>query len=119
MKFPEFLDSIENTEQEQAFRDVLISMEEDVAPAMNIPFVGDIFRALEAFCECESVEAFRLTPHYDTLKKWDIAVHDLEKGMFSIYPGAEMRNKIFAVVGVVFAVILGLWLWRKCCKKRR
>ncbi|MCL2575974.1 MAG: hypothetical protein FWE33_06030 [Defluviitaleaceae bacterium] len=111
MLFTEYLDSVENTEQETRLLEEIAKIEGDLAQAARIPVVGKGITALLALGEL-GIEEFKQSGHYDNIKGLDIAI-DLDKGVFAIYPGAVMRRKIFTVAGIVAAVLFGLWLWRR------
>jgi len=118
MIFSDYLDSIENTEQEQQLLEQFAKNAADIQEGVNeAPFIGKIkiIGALLALGTAESIEAFRQSEYYEYLKDWEISVKDLEKGHFSLYPGAEQRKKIFAIAG---AVVLGIVLLVWCCKRR-
>ena len=118
MLLTEYLDTIENTEQEQLFLQKLSEIKNDLAQAAKVPFVGKMLRALVALGEVESIEEFRQSGHYENIKGFDITVSDLEKGHFSIHPGREQLTKAAKIAAIVFAAALLLCLCRRCCCKR-
>jgi len=114
MKFSDYLDSIENTEQEQQLKEQILIIRDDVKPAMNMPIIGKLLCSLVALGESETIEEFKYSGHYDNIKDWDIHVFDLEKGYFSIYPGAKHRKVIAKFLLGVCAGLFIFWLYRKC-----
>jgi len=117
MLFTEFLDSVANTEDEARFFEELDKVMEHLEQATNIPVVGKLIKAIAVLGELRSIEAFKETEHYQSIEGWDIYV-DLDKGLLSIYPGAEQRKKIFTVMACIAAGIFLLWLCIKCCRKK-
>ena len=122
MIFSEYLDSIENTEQEQQLLGQFTKTAAEIQEGVNeAPIMGKIkiIGALLALGSVESIEAFRQSEYYDYLKDWEISVKDLEKGHFSLYPGAAQRKKIFAIAGaVVLAIVLFVWCCKRRCKRK-
>ena len=117
MLLTEYLDTIENTEQEQLFLEKLSEIKEHLGQAAKAPFVGKMMRALVALGEVESIEEFKQSEHYESIKGLNITVSDLEKGHFSIHPGREQLTKmakISAVVAVVILLLLFLCRRRRC-----
>ena len=118
MKFSDYLDSVENTDDEQLLKEQICKIKEDVQPALQIPVVGKVLTAALVLGESESIEAFRQTEHYEYIKDWNIAVHDLEKGAFSLYP-SDAHLKIVKVAAMVIGGLLAfLWIRRKLRKRR-
>jgi len=117
MLFTDYLDSVENTDQEARFFEELAKVKDDLAQATSVPIVGKLIRALVALEECGSVEVFKETGHYQCIEGWDISI-DLDSGQFSIYPGAEHRKKILMVLALIGAGLFFLWLCRRHCRKR-
>jgi len=119
MKFSEFCDSIENTEQEQQFLQYVkeeyretkeaIEDENSAAAIKRIPFVGKMVFALAALADCESLAEFRESEYYPVLvDDWD-ASYDPDTGKFSLGASAKVKKqaaKIFFVVVGIIAVLL-------------
>ena len=118
MLFTDFLDSAANTEQEARFFEELAKVKDDLAQAANIPFVGKLIRALVALGDYGSIEVFKHSQHYPSIEGWDIDIN-FDTGHFSIYPGAEQRKKIFAVLACIGAGLVFLWLCRKWCRRNK
>ena len=120
MTISEFLDSIETTEQEQQFIDAIANIKDDLAQATQVPFVGELFTAILAIVDEGSIESFKQTEHFDTIKDFNISVFDIEKGYFSIWPGPKHQKIILKVAVGICAIILLIYLCRKfCCRRRK
>jgi len=126
MKFSEFCDMTENTEQEQPFlqfvrethKDVIDAMEEENAAAAikRVPFVGKWCAAVAALSNAESLAEFRQSEHYPFVMDWDVTF-DPDTNKFSLSGvSAEQRKKAAMVFGIVVAVIAALLIF---CKIRR
>jgi len=113
MVISKYLDSIEGTEQEQQFIQCMSNFfeMEGVSELLDKPGIGKIFTALDVLGKSESVTEFKETEHYNNIKNWGISVFDLEKGMFSVYPGPKHIKGICTVAGVIGA---GLLLFKLC-----
>ena len=128
MKFSEFCDSIENTEQEQQF---LQFMKDDenfgeakkyLVKAEKIPVVGKVCTALMALSDYDSIAEFKESEYYPQIMDWNITF-DPEAKSLSLNPGeAQMKQvkKAAMVFGIVVAVIAAIVLIRKfCCRKKK
>ncbi|MCL2397179.1 MAG: hypothetical protein FWC93_03845 [Defluviitaleaceae bacterium] len=120
MLLTEYLDSIENTEQEQMFLQKLAEPElkDAFGQLVNVPFVGKLFLALVTLGDSENIEDFRHSGHYDGIRHYSIAISNIEKGYFSIYPGPVHMKKIAKVAGVIGAGLLLLILCKKLLCRR-
>lgn len=122
MTVSEYLNSIENTEQEQkalaSFAKAFCEVKDELAKAVNYPFVGKCLRALLALSQATSVTEFKQTNHYNNIKNWDINVDQLEKGNIQVTPGPAHKEAIIEVVAMVGALLLGFWLGGKFGKKK-
>jgi hypothetical protein len=120
MNFAEFLTSIEGTEDEQKFLASGDAFMNDLRTAVaEAPMLANvrIIKALLALDDADSLQAIREGEHFEYLSKWDIQVIDMDKGMYSMYPGAEMRMKMAKVALAVLAgVVFLVWL---CKRKKR
>jgi len=127
MKFSEFCDSIENTEQEQQF---LQFMKDDenfgeakkyLVKAEKIPVVGKVCTALVALSDFDNIAEFRESEYYPQIMDWDIT-YDPEAKSLSLNPGeAQMKQvkKAAMVFGIVVAVIATLVVFLKICRCRK
>ncbi|MCL2574274.1 MAG: hypothetical protein FWE34_06980 [Defluviitaleaceae bacterium] len=116
MLLTDYLDTIENTDDEQLFLQKLAEIKDDLAQATKIPFVGKLMKTLITIGEYESIEEFKQSEHYKNIKGYKISVSDLEQGHFNIYPGGEQFKKM----GKVLAVIgIGVLLLCLCLKRKR
>jgi hypothetical protein len=119
MNFAEYLTSIEGTEDEQKFLASGDTYMDDLRKAVEeAPMLANvkIIAALLALDECESLQQIRENEHFEYLSKWDINIIDLDKGLISMYPGSEMRKKIFKIT---LAVAGGLILLILLLKRRK
>ncbi|MCL2526796.1 MAG: hypothetical protein FWE42_00150 [Defluviitaleaceae bacterium] len=119
MIISEYLDLIENTDQEQLLRDKIVEIEEHLVKAASIPVLGKTLTALIAFGQAESVEAFKQSEHYVNLKDWNIEVADLEAGHFSITPGPVHMVKVKKIAVAIGIVVALLVLLKKCCCRKK
>ena len=123
MTFSEYFNSIENTEQEQKalelFAKSFSEVKDELAKAVNYPFIGKCLRALLALSKATSVTEFKQTDHYNNIKNWDINVDQLEKGNIQINPGPTHKEAIIEVAAMVGALLLGFWLGRKFGKSKK
>ena len=117
MIFSDYLDSIENTEQEQQLIEKFASVAADMEKATKVPLVGKKIGALIALGSAESIAAFRETEHYDRIKDWDVSIN-LETGSFSLSPSSEQKKKIVKIAVAAGVVILLSVLCCKCCAKK-
>jgi len=116
MLFTEYLDSVENTDKEARLFEEINKLKSDLEQATSVPVVGKLITSLIALGDSGSIEAFKQTEHYHSFEGWDVLI-DLDKGIFSIYPGAEFRKKIFGVLAVIGVVVFFVWLYRRAkCK---
>jgi len=118
MKFADYLDLVENTEDEQLLLKNAAEIRDDIAKVTWIPIVGKILTALIVLGECENIAEFRQSEQYDVIKDWNIEVSDIKKGHFSLYPSDAHLQIIKTVIIVVGAVLTLLWLRRKLRRKR-
>ena len=119
MLLTEYLDTIENTEQEQQFLKAVSEIKEELSQAAKVPIVGKTIRALVALCELESIAAFKQSEHYENIRGYNIHVSNLEKGHFSIQPGKKHWEKAAKAAAIAAAVLLLLCLCKRCCCKRK
>ena len=124
MKFSEFCDMAENTEQEQQLFELLekdgIKMLDDKLPKLQrIPILGKTITAIVALAKCKNIAEFRQSKEYRNLMNWNFDIN-FDTGSLSVSPSDihyKKIKKILAVVGVSIAVLL---ICRKlCCSKKR
>ena len=125
MTVAEYLDSIENTDQEQATLAKISEMlglnnaKEELMKLTKIPVAGKVLKALVALSEAESVAEFKQTQHYNNIKNWAINADEFEKGQgISIQPGPVHKEVAIDIIAMILAVLFGFWLGRKFGKKR-
>ena len=121
MKFSDYCDMIENTQQEQELFEFMRSNEsmqeawEVMEKMQNVPVLGKVIAALGKLPEYESIAAFRESEHYPHLMNWNISF-DAEKGSFSLSPGpkhVEVIKGIASVIGLVVLLLVVCRKWRK------
>ena len=122
MKFSQFCDKAENTEQEQQLLQFL--KQDDMEPAEKVftklaraPVVGKLFAAVTALGEYDSIAAFKQSEHFQHIKNWNFAIDFDKKSMFITPNETQIRKalKVFAIIGAVVALIV---ICRKhCCRK--
>jgi len=118
MLFTDYLDSVANTEDEARFFEELAKLTADFKEVTQVPVVGKLFAAIVALSDCESIDEFKESGHYQDIEGWDISIN-LDTGLFAIYPGAAMRKKALGFLAFVCVGIFLLWLWRRCCRKNK
>jgi len=123
MKFSQFCDIAENTEQEQQLlqmlkKDDMKEFKKIMAKMRRIPVIGKLFAAILALSKSENIAEFRQTEHYPNIKNWDFKV-DFDKGSLSINPSDIQKKKMINVLAVICVVITVLLICRKlCCRKK-
>ena len=123
MKFSQFCDIAENTEQEQQLlqmlkKDDMKEFKKIMAKMRRIPVIGKLFAAILALSKSENIAEFRQTEHYPNIKNWDFKV-DFDKGSLSINPSDIQKKKMINVLAVIGVVITVLLICRKlCCRKK-
>ncbi|MCL2171627.1 MAG: hypothetical protein FWB71_05680 [Defluviitaleaceae bacterium] len=115
MLFTEFLDKIENTDDEARFFKQLGNVVDDLKEAKEIPILGKLISAIVYLLELECITEFKQSEHYDVISGWDVIV-DLDTGHFSVIPGPGHRKKIFKVAAIIAGILFLIWL---CRRKRR
>jgi len=118
MIFSEYLDSVENTEQESKLIEQLGMIKDGAAWVVRIPLIGKSINALIALADSENIEAFKQSEHYSYLKDWNVTVFDHESAAISISPSDKIKGKIAKVLVLVGAAMLLMWLCRKFCCNR-
>jgi membrane protein insertase Oxa1/YidC/SpoIIIJ len=124
MKFSDYCDIIENTEEEQQMfqymkqDEDIKSLKEALPKIKRIPFFGKLFTALVAMEEYESIAEFKESEHYKHLMNWSITF-DSEAGNMSITATNEQQQKAKnVIVPIVVAVIL-LVMCVKCWRRKK
>jgi len=126
MRFAEFCDMAENTEQEQQLlqyfkQEELKESEQAFAKMSHIPFIGKMFTALIALSNYKSIAAFRKSRHYRHIMNYYFNI-DFENRNLSINASDMQKKKIKKVAKIIAAISVGvalLAICRKlcCCKK--
>ncbi|MCL2235710.1 MAG: hypothetical protein FWB98_04615 [Defluviitaleaceae bacterium] len=120
MRLNEYLLSIEGTEDEGKLFEALEKTgesEEELAAMTQIPVAGKLFIALSELYEIGSIAEFKQTPHFDECNNWSAKI-DFDKDTFMLYPGPEMRKKIFIALGIFVGAIVGLVMLIKFLRRR-
>jgi len=121
MRFSQFCDMAENTEQEQQLLQFFKNDEqvEKIFSKMTcIPVVGKLCKSLLAMGDYESISAFRQSEHYDPIKDWNFAV-DFDKKSLSLTPNDEQKKKAINILIIIIAVIMVLKMYRKICNRKK
>jgi len=120
MLFSEYLDSIQGTIDEKRLIEHFIKSKDGLSHAAKIPVAGRIMKALIHIGECESIEEFKKSKHYNFIKHWDIDI-DLDKQRLNISPSKELKAKWLgiasAVVSAAITAIAVTILLRRANKK--
>ena len=127
MKFSEYCDMVENTENDQQLIQYFREMEEmdtiknALLKAQRIPVVGKACVAIVALTEAESLAAFKETEHYQLIKDWNFNF-DPEAKTFSFNPSSEQMQKamkVMRIVSIVLSVVTLTLLCRKLCRRKK
>ena len=124
MRFSEYCETAENTEQEQQLlqfmkQDKMKDAEKAFGKLTRIPIIGKLFSAVIALGNYESIAEYKRSEHYDNIKNWNFVI-DYDKNSMSIGPTDEQKKKAMKVLAVVGAVIALIVVARKlgCCKNK-
>ena len=121
MRFSQFCETVENTEQEQQLLQFFNNDEqvEKIFSKMTcIPGVGKLCKSLLAMGDYESITAFKQSEHYDPIKDWNFTV-DFDKKSLSITPNDEQKKKAFKILTVISAVLILIKIYRKLCGRKK
>jgi len=124
MKFSEFCDTIENTEQEQQFLQFLKEdadfneVKENLEKVKKIPVLGKICKAMVALVDSESIAEFRESEYYPQFMDWNITFDPDAKNL-SLSPGDAQKKKAVKIFSIVAAVIAVLLLVRKFPRRKK
>ena len=122
MRFSQFCDIAENTEQEQQLfqflkEEALSPLAEHSTKLKRIPIIGKVLTAILVLAKSESIAEFRQSKHYRHLMNWDVKFdgeHNLEINPSDIQKKKVL--KILAVIGVILAILV---ICRKCCCRKK
>ena len=124
MRFSQFCDTAENTEQEQQLfqlvkDDDFKQAEKALAWLTRLPFFGNLFAAIVALGSYESIAEYRKSRHYDHIKDFDFKV-DFEKKSLAVGPTEEQKKKALQIVAMIGAAIALIVILRKlCCRCKK
>ena len=121
MNFAEYLDSVENTEQEQQmiqkageFKNAIIGNNPaGLEKLKKVPIFGKVFLSLFFLADCNNFDEFRQSEYFDNIKNWDIKVSDLENGNISILPGAKHKKFMLKISIFVCVALFVVCMCRK------
>ena len=122
MRFSQFCDQVENTEQEQQLlqffqQDDMKETESVFSRMSRIPIIGKLFAAVVALGSYESIADFRQSEHYRNIKDWNFTI-DFDKKNLFIRPNEEQRKKAIKTLALTGAAItLIMVYWKLCCCK--
>ena len=124
MRFSEYCETAENTEQEQQLfqfmkQDKMKDAEKAFKKLTRIPVIGKLFSAVVALGNYESIAAFKRSEHYDNIKNWNFVI-DYDENSMSIGPTDEQKKKAMKVFAILGAIITLIVIARKlgCCKNK-
>jgi len=124
MRFSQFCETAENTEQEQQLlqfmnQDKMKQAEKAFTKLTRVPIVGNLFAALLAMGNYDSIAEYKQSEHYDHIKDWEFKI-DFEKNSLAVGPNDEQKKKALRIFAIISAVITLIVICRKfccCCKK--
>ena len=101
MRFSQFCDITENTEQEQQLlqflkQDNMKQAEKAFTKLTRVPVIGNLFAAVIALSNYESIAAYKQSEHYQHIKDWNFAIDFDKKGLF-ITPDDEQKKKALKI----------------------
>ena len=124
MKFSQFCDTVENTEQEQQLLQFLKEsemkkVEQILAKMIGFPVIGNPCAAIVALINAESIAAFRQSRHYRHLMNMDFHF-DLDKRSLYINPSDVYKTHLKKALAAVGIGIVALVICRKLfCRRNR
>ena len=122
MRFSQFCDMAENTEQEQQFFQFLKQdfvqdpMREHSAKLKCIPIIGKVLTAIFALAKSENIAEFRQSRHYRHLMNWDVK---FDGNNLEINTSDVQKKKVLKILAVIGAVLAILVICRKCCCRKK
>jgi hypothetical protein len=123
MKFSQFCDMAENTEQEQQLfqllkKDEMKEFSQIMEKMSTIPIVGGIFAAIFALSKSESIAEFKQSEHYRHIMDCSFKVN-FDTGSLYVGPSDVQKKKMVKVLAVICIVVTALIIYRKlrCCRK--
>ena len=123
MKFSQFCEMAENTEQERQLLQFLKEEEmtqvaEIMAKMARVPVVGNACAAIVALINCDSIAEFRRSAHYKHLMNFNFTFDFDQRDLF-ITPSDAQRKNIAKVLAVIGASTTLLILYRKFCSRKK
>ena len=123
MRFSQFCDQAENTEQEQQLlqflqQDDMKEAETAFTKLTRMPIIGKLFAAIVALRNYDSIADFRQSEHYRDIKDWNFSI-DFDKKRMIITPNEEQRRKAIEILAFIGAVTTLIIICRKLCCRRK
>lgn len=123
MKFSQFCETAENTEQEQQLLELLkdgeLKKAEEVLEKMtNVPVIGKLCAAVIALINTESIAEFRQSSHYQHLMDMEFSF-DFDKRSFYITPSDVQKKQIKKTLTVIGGGIALLLIYRKLFRRKK
>jgi len=121
MKFSQFCEMAENTEQERQLLQFLKEEEmtqvaEIMAKMARVPVVGNACAAIVALINCDSIAEFRQSAHYKHLMNFNFTF-DFEKRNLLITPSDAQKKIIKRVLAAIGVSVTLLLLHQKFCHR--
>jgi len=122
MRFSQFCDMVEHTEQEQQLlqflkQDGMEQVEEVFANMTGVPIVGKLFAAINALSDYETIAEFKQSEHYQHLKDWNVTI-DFDKKLLLLGPNDEQKKKAVKILAVIGTIITLIMIYRKLRRRR-
>ena len=123
MRFSQFCDTIENTEQEQKLFQFLKQdfvappLKEHSAKLKRIPILGKLLTAFIALADSESIAEFRQSKHYKHIMNWDVKFDFDAENYLSLNPSDLQKKKIVKILAIVGAILAVMIICLKCCRR--
>ncbi|MCL2284786.1 MAG: hypothetical protein FWC32_00305 [Firmicutes bacterium] len=123
MKFSEYCNMVEGSEQEQQLltflkQDKMQGIIQDSVKAKRVPIIGKVVTAVEVLAGSESIFAFKNSAHYKYLMNWELNF-DPAKDKFYLTLSEVQKEKIRDVLSFSFSVISFLLLYRKIRRREK
>ena len=123
MRFSQFCDLAENTEQEQQLlqflkQDDMKQVEKVFTKLTRVPIIGKLLAAVIALGNYESIAAFKQSEHYQNIKNWNFSIN-FDKKSLIISPNDVQIKKALKVLAIIGTVITLIMVCRKLCCRRK
>jgi len=123
LRFSQFCDLAENTEQEQQLlqflkQDDMKQVEKVFTKLTRVPIIGKLLAAVIALGNYESIAAFKQSEHYQNIKNWNFSIN-FDKKSLIISPNDVQIKKALKVLAIIGTVITLIMVCRKLCCRRK